>query len=152
MKKLIVLFFLVSLLNPMSSNAEWIRLFTISEGDLFLESSSIKRKKNRIFYSQLVNYNKKKTNNVFSFISHSELDCNNLMIRDLNYELYSKRMGKGKNFYTPNFHIIDKKYDRAVLKTMTPPSPPTKLTISNNKNKLTFHTMLIFAPTILNSN
>ena len=102
MKKLIVLFFLISLLNPMSSNAEWIKLFTISEGDLFLESSSIKRKKNRIFYSQLVNYNKKKTNNVFSFISHSELDCNNLMIRDLNYELYSKRMGQGKNFYTGN--------------------------------------------------
>ena len=84
----------------MSSNAEWIKLFTISEGDLFLDSSSIKRKKNRIFYSQLVNYNKKKTNNVFSFISHSELDCNNLMIRDLNYELYSKKMGQGKNFYT----------------------------------------------------
>ena len=60
MKKLIVLFFLVCFLNPMPSNAEWIKLFTISEGDLFLDSSSIKRKKNRIFYSQLVNYNKKK--------------------------------------------------------------------------------------------
>ena len=102
MKKLIVILFLVCFLNPMSSNAEWIKLFTISEGDLFLDSSSIKRKKNRIFYSQLVNYNKKKTNNVFSFISHSELDCNNLMIRDLNYELYSKRMGQGINFYTGN--------------------------------------------------
>ena len=92
MKKLIVLFFLVCFLNPISSNAEWIKLFTISEGDLFLDSSSIIRKKNRIFYSQLVNYNKKKTNNVFSFVSHSELDCDNLMIRDLNYELYSKKM------------------------------------------------------------
>ena len=82
----------------MSSYAEWIKLFTISEGDLFLDSSSIIRKKNRIFYSQLVNYNQKKTNNVFSFISHSELDCNNLMIRDLNYELYSKKWDKVKIF------------------------------------------------------
>ena len=100
MKKLIVFFFLVCFLNPMFLNAEWIKLFTIREGDLFLDSSSIIRNKNRIFYSQLVNYNKKKSNNVFSFISHSELDCRNLMMRDLNYELYRKKMGQGKNFYT----------------------------------------------------
>ena len=70
MKKLIVLFFLVCFLNPMSSNAEWIKLFTISEGDLFLDSSSIIRKKNRIFYSQLVNYNKKKKQIMFFPLFH----------------------------------------------------------------------------------
>lgn len=102
MKKIFIFFSVVCFLNPIYLNAQWIRLFTISEGDLFLDSSSIIRKKNRIFYSQLVNYNRKKSNNVFSFISHSELDCNNLMLRDLNYELYSKQMGQGKNFYTGN--------------------------------------------------
>ncbi len=100
MKKLTVLSFLLCFLNPLFLNAEWIKLFTISEGDLFLDSSSITRKKNLIFFSQLVNYNKRKSNNVLSFISHSELDCNNLMTRDLNYELYSKKMGQGQNFYT----------------------------------------------------
>lgn len=52
-------------------------------------------------------------------------------------DLIHKEKQKGKNFYTPNFHIINKKYDKPVLQTMTPPSPPTQLIISNNKKKLT---------------
>jgi|TARA_R100001509_G_scaffold22355_1_gene11730 predicted transcriptional regulator len=68
-------------------------------------------------------------------LSDRQINRSTKKLHDL--DLIHKEKTKGKNFYTPNFHIIDKKYDRAVLKTMTPPSPPTKLTISNNKNKLT---------------
>ena len=45
-------------------------------------------------------YNKKKNNGILSFISHSELDCLSLKIRDLNYELFKNNMGQGGNYYT----------------------------------------------------
>ena len=51
-------------------------------------------------------------------------------------DLITKEKKKGKNFYSPSFHIVDTRYDRPVRKSMTVPSPPTKLTISNNKKKL----------------
>ena len=47
----------------------------------------------------MVNYREKKSNGILSFKTFSELDCKNLKIRDLNYELFNKRMGKGKNLY-----------------------------------------------------
>ncbi len=84
---------------PFHSNSEWVRLFSKSTGDLFIDTNSIKRENNRIFYSQLVNYNKKKSDNSLSFITYSEVDCKNLNVRDLNYKLFKKKMGIGKNFY-----------------------------------------------------
>ena len=96
-KTLIILFF--SLFIFSNSKAEWIKLFSINEGDLFIDSKSIIRKKNKIFYNQMVNYREKKSNGILSFKTFSELDCKNLKIRDLNYELFNKRMGKGKNLY-----------------------------------------------------
>ena len=84
---------------PSFLKADWIKLFSINEGDLYIDSSSIKRKKNRIFYNQLVNYKKKKSNGILSLISYSELDCKSLKIRDLNYELFELEMGRGKNIY-----------------------------------------------------
>ncbi len=99
MKKFLVSVFLSTCFLPFFSKAEWIKLFSINEGDLYIDSKSITRKDNRIFYSQLVDYKKKKSNEVLSFISHSELNCKNLMIRDLSYGLYKKRMGEGENFY-----------------------------------------------------
>ncbi len=96
-KNLIILFF--SLFIFSNSKAEWIKLFSINEGDLFIDSKSIIRKKNKIFYNQMVNYREKKSNGILSFKTFSELDCKNLKIRDLNYELFNKRMGKGKNLY-----------------------------------------------------
>ena len=96
-KTLIILFF--SLFIFSNSKAEWIKLFSITEGDLFIDSKSIIRKKNKIFYNQMVNYREKKSNGILSFKTFSELDCKNLKIRDLNYELFNKRMGKGKNLY-----------------------------------------------------
>ena len=96
-KTLIILFF--SLFIFSNSKAEWIKLFSINEGDLFIDSKSIIRKKNKILYNQMVNYREKKSNGILSFKTFSELDCKNLKIRDLNYELFNKRMGKGKNLY-----------------------------------------------------
>ncbi len=84
---------------PSYLKADWIKLFSINEGDLYIDSQSITRNKNRIFFSQLVDYNKKKPNGILSFISHSELDCLSLKIRDLNYELFRNSMGQGANYY-----------------------------------------------------
>ena len=85
---------------PSYLKADWIKLFSISEGDLYIDSQSITRHKDRIFFSQLVDYNKKRPNEILSFISHSELDCLSLKIRDLNYELFKNNMGQGGNYYT----------------------------------------------------
>ena len=110
MKFIIILILFLTNLIPKASNADWIMLFSINEGDLFIDSSSIIRKKNRIFYSQLVNYKKKKANGIFSLISYSELDCTNLKIRDLNYELFEYEMGRGKNIYRGKPNKKWKKY------------------------------------------
>ncbi len=106
-------FFVILLLfsfTPSISNADWIKLFSINEGDLYIDGSSITRKNNKIFYNQLVNYNNKKSNGVLSFISYSEVDCSNLKIRDLNYELFRGRMGEGINIYKGNPSKKWKKY------------------------------------------
>tara|TARA_B100000575_G_C22813694_1_gene479162 strand:- start:58 stop:492 length:435 start_codon:yes stop_codon:yes gene_type:complete len=84
---------------PSYLKADWIKLFSINEGDLYIDSKSIKRQQNQIFFSQLVDYNRKKSNGVLSFISHSEINCLNLEIRDLNYELYKNQMAQGNNYY-----------------------------------------------------
>ena len=91
--------FIILLFIPFFVNADWILLFSKNEGDLYIDSQSINRKKNRIFFSQLVNYNTKKSSGASSFVSFSELDCKNLKVRDLKYELFINKMGKGKNIY-----------------------------------------------------
>ena len=96
---LIKLTLLLIIYTPTYIKADWIKLFSINEGDLYIDSESIKRHKSRIFFSQLVDYNKKKSNDVLSFISYSELDCLNFKVRDLNYELFKKKMGQGSNYY-----------------------------------------------------
>ena len=93
-----IYFFFIFLL-PWNCNADWIKIFTISEGDLFIESNSIKRDKNRIFYDQLVNYRIIQKNGSRSFITKSEVDCNSLKVRDVNYKLFKQQMGIGENFY-----------------------------------------------------
>ncbi len=84
---------------PFFCNSDWIKIFTTSQGDLFIQSNSIKRDKNRIFYDQLVNYSSKQKNGSRSFITTSEVDCNSLRVRDINYKLFKKKMGIGENFY-----------------------------------------------------
>lgn len=95
--KFIFIFFITC---PFFLKADWIKLFSISEGDLYIESESIQRNQNRIFFSQLVDYKKKKSNGTLSFVSHSELNCLNLKIRDLNYEIFKDQMAQGRNYYT----------------------------------------------------
>ena len=85
--------FLLFFLIPFVCNADWIKIFTISKGDLFIQSSSIKRDNNRIFYNQLVNYKLKQKNGSRSFITKSEVDCNSLRVRDVNYQLFKQQMG-----------------------------------------------------------
>ena len=84
-----------------SSNlqAEWFKLFSISSGDLYLETNSIERKNNQIFFSQLVNYKSKQKNGMLSLKVLSEINCKNLSIRELKYMAFSKNMGLGEKFF-----------------------------------------------------
>ena len=84
---------------PFFCSSDWIKIFTTSQGDLFIQSDSIKRDNKRIFYDQLVNYSSKQKNGSRSFITTSEVDCNSLRVRDINYKLFKKPMGIGENFY-----------------------------------------------------
>ena len=86
-KKNILIFF-VFLLTPFFCNSEWFKLFTISKGDLYLETNSITRTGNSVFFSQLVDYKKVQPNGMLSFKVYSEINCKSLQIRDLNYETY----------------------------------------------------------------
>lgn len=96
-KKLIIFFSIFFF--PFICNSDWIKIFTTNHGDLFIQSNSIKRDKNKIFYDQLVNYSSQQKNGSRSFITTSEVDCNSLKVRDINYKLFKKQMGMGENFY-----------------------------------------------------
>ena len=93
-------FFIITLfLISTNSHAEWFKLFSINSGDLYLETNSIERNKNKIFFSQLVNYKSKQPNGMLSLKVFSEINCKNLSIRELKYMAYSKNMGLGEKFY-----------------------------------------------------
>ena len=97
-----LIIFMIVTKFPLKTKAEWIRVFSIDIGDLFIDSSSVKRNGDSIFYNQLVNYRIKQSNGALSFVTNSEVNCRSLLIRDLNYQLYKKKMAKGKNFYNGN--------------------------------------------------
>ena len=82
-----------------NSHAAWFKLFSISSGDLYLETNSIERNNNKIFFSQLVNYKKKQPNGMLSLKVSSEINCKNLSIRELKYMAFSKNMGQGEMFF-----------------------------------------------------
>lgn len=92
--------------------ADWIKLFSTNEADLYIDAKSIERKKNRIFYNQLVDYRKKRADEILSFKTISELDCDSLKVRDLNYGLFKKKMGEGNNIYKGNPSKQWKKYKK----------------------------------------
>ena len=65
----IIIFCLISI----NSHAAWFKLFSISSGDLYLETDSIKRNNNQILFSQLVNYKTKQPNGMLSLKVLSKL-------------------------------------------------------------------------------
>ena len=91
----IIIFCLISI----NSHAAWFKLFSISSGDLYLETGSIERNNNQILFSQLVNYKTKQPNGMLSLKVLSEINCKNLSIRELKYMAFSKKMGLGKMFF-----------------------------------------------------
>tara|TARA_B100000579_G_C22748024_1_gene812567 strand:- start:515 stop:901 length:387 start_codon:yes stop_codon:yes gene_type:complete len=98
MRKFFLLSFVILLLPSIGKSA-WFKVFEINSGDLFIDTDSIARDKNTIYFNQLVNYKNKQPNGMLSFKVFSEINCSNLKIRDLDYETYEKNMGNGENFY-----------------------------------------------------
>jgi len=96
--RILIGFFFITTI-PHNTSAEWIRIFSITEGDLYIDSKSVSREGNSIFFDQLVDYKKKQSNGAFSFLTNSEVDCRTLKTRDLNYKLYMQQMARGINFY-----------------------------------------------------
>tara|TARA_B100000963_G_C22507704_1_gene616776 strand:+ start:259 stop:642 length:384 start_codon:yes stop_codon:yes gene_type:complete len=92
-------FFIFFCIISTNSNAAWFKLFSISSGDLYLETDSIERNNNQIFFTQLVNYKSKQKNGMLSLKVFSEINCKNLSIRELKYLAFSKNMGMGKKFF-----------------------------------------------------
>ena len=98
MRKIFVLAFLF-FIAPNTVFSAWFKVFAINSGDLFIDTDSIVRDENTIYFNQLVNYKNKQPNGMLSLKVFSEIDCSNLKIRDLDYETYGKTMGNGQNFY-----------------------------------------------------
>ena len=86
-------------LISINSDAAWFKLFSISSGELYLETDSIERNNNKILFSQLVNYKTKQPNGMLSLKVLSEINCKNLSLRELKYMAFSKKMGLGKMFF-----------------------------------------------------
>ena len=97
MKYLLVFFTLI--ISPNLCNSAWFKLFQISSGDLYIDTDSIVRDNNTIYFNQLVNYKNKQKNGMLSLKVFSEIDCTTLKIRDLDYEIFSSAMGGGEDFY-----------------------------------------------------
>ena len=66
MKKSLILFLLTILTFPSLGFSAWFKLFSTQSADLYLDTSSIKRENNSIFFFQLVNYKAKQSNGMFS--------------------------------------------------------------------------------------
>ena len=98
MKKYILLCFI--LFGPSFLLADWFQIFSINKGDLFIDTESIKKNGNKVIFDQLVNYKRSQKNGMLSLKTITEINCLNLQTRDLNYGIYKKKMGLGKNFYT----------------------------------------------------
>tara|TARA_Y100000589_G_C26714383_1_gene451121 strand:+ start:153 stop:542 length:390 start_codon:yes stop_codon:yes gene_type:complete len=97
MKYFLVFFTLI--ISPNLGNSAWFKLFEISSGDLYIDTDSIVRDNNTIYFNQLVNYKNKQKNGMLSLKVFSEIDCTTLKIRDLDYEIFSSAMGGGEDFY-----------------------------------------------------
>ena len=93
MKKIFLIFTI--LIIPVSCFASWFKLFSTSSGDLYIDTKSINREKNKITFSQLVNYNSQQPNGMLSLKVFSEINCKNLSIKEINYEAYSDKMAMG---------------------------------------------------------
>ena len=91
MKKIYLILFVF--LFPLQSHGSWFKLFTTNTGDLYLKTNSI-TEKNRIFFSQMVDYKKKQSNGMLSLKVDSEINCNDLSIRDLKYKTFKNKIGK----------------------------------------------------------
>ena len=110
MKKSLIIFFVSSLIFPSLGHSAWFKLFSTQTADLYLDTSSIKREKTSIFFSQLVNYKVKQKNGMLSLKTISEINCNDLSIRDLDFFTFNEKMGKGKNFYTRRLRLYNRKF------------------------------------------
>ncbi len=99
MKNTNIFLVLITLIIPSFCFADWFQIFSTNSGDLFINTDSIKREKNRVFFQQLVNYKNKQPNGMRSLKTFSEINCENLQVRDIGYETFKKNMGYGKNFY-----------------------------------------------------
>ena len=92
-------FIIIICLISINSNAAWFKLFSISSGELYLETDSIERNNNQILFSQLVNYKTKQPNGMLSLKVLSEINCKNLSLRELKYMAFSRKMGLGEMFF-----------------------------------------------------
>ena len=97
MKKSILFYFIF--LFPSFLFADWFQIFSVDKGDLYIDTSSIKRNGNIIVFDQLVNYKKSQKNGMLSLKTITEINCLNLQSRDLDYKVYKKKMALGNNFY-----------------------------------------------------
>ena len=86
-------------LISINSNAALFKLFSISSGDLYIETDTIERSNNKILFAQLVNYKTKQSNGMLSLKVLSEVNCKNLSIRELKYMAFKKNMGLGELFF-----------------------------------------------------
>ena len=93
-------FFIITFcLISINSHAALFKLFSISSGDLYIETDSIERSNNKILFAQLVNYKTKQPNGMLSLKVLSEVNCKNLSIRELKYMAFRKNMGLGEIFF-----------------------------------------------------
>tara|TARA_X000001036_G_scaffold435186_1_gene475933 strand:- start:1403 stop:1876 length:474 start_codon:yes stop_codon:yes gene_type:complete len=94
MKKIILIITFICF--PFQAYSSWFKLFNTNTSDLFINTNSIKKQNDRIFFSQLVNYKKQQKNKMKSLIVFSEINCSNLKTRDIYFEAYEMNMGRGK--------------------------------------------------------
>ena len=95
MKKIIIIITFICI--PFQAYSSWFKLFSTNTSDLFINTNSIKKQGDRIFFSQLVNYKKEQQNKMKSLVVSSEINCSNLKTRDIYFEAYNMNMGRGKN-------------------------------------------------------
>ena len=91
MKKILFILLIISI----PAYADWIKLASSTDGDMYIESNSIRKNGNSVLFWSLQDYKQKNELGDLSMKLKQEINCKEETIKIISIVSYSKNMGLG---------------------------------------------------------
>ena len=91
MKKILYILLIISI----PAYADWIKLASSTDGDMYVESNSIRKNGNSVLFWSLQDYKQKNELGDLSMKLRQEINCKEETIKMISIVSYSKNMGLG---------------------------------------------------------